>query len=196
MRLALYIVSLSILMISCKDEVIPTPKPRMYPRVAFPEHSYKPYASDACKLEFEYPTYANISKSEYKYGDESQSDCWFNIEIPKLNAAIYCDYTEVTPKDNIDKLVQDAFKIVSKHNIKANYREENVIENQNGAQGILFDIKGPVATPYQFYLTDGKDHFFRASLYFNSKVNPDSMQIIHNFVREDIDHMIRTFQWK
>lgn len=195
MKYILSIVIFSICM-SCKQEVVPTPKPRMYPRVDFPERSYQAHVSEDCPLTFEYPSYAKVTQSEYKYGEEAGNDCWFNIEIPELNAALYCDYTAISAKDKLENLVQNAFKIVSKHNIKANYREESIVTNEHGVKGILFDIKGPVATPYQFYLTDDENHFFRGSLYFNSKVNPDSMQIIHDFVRKDIEHLVSSFQWK
>jgi len=188
------IVIASILFVSCAEESVPVPKPRMYPRVDFPERGYQEYKNEDCYYTFEYPKYATIKQDKYQYGNQAANECWFNMEFESLNAAIYCDYTSIE-NDMFGSLLQDAFKIVGKHNVKANYREENVIKNEQGVGGLLFDIKGPVATPYQFYVTDTTDHFFRASLYFNSKVNPDSMQIIHDFVKQDIDHMIRTFAW-
>lgn len=185
----------SLCLINCGEPPIPVPKPRMFPRVDFPERGYQSYENKACNYSFEYPKYAVIKKDKYQFGNQASNECWFNMEFPDLNAFIYCDYTEIK-KDMFGSLIQDAFKIVGKHNVKANFREENVIQNEQGVGGLLFDIKGPVATPYQFYLSDTTQHFFRASLYFNSKVNPDSMQIIHDFVKEDIDQMIKTFRWK
>ena len=85
---------------------------------------------------------------------------------------------------------------INKHNIKANYRKETIIDNGHGVKGILFEIEGPVASPLQFYLTDEKDHFFRASLYFNSKVNPDSTAPVLKYLRSDIDTLIASFKWK
>ena len=166
----------------------------MYPRVDFPDRGYQAYENKDCSYAFEYPKYAKIVKDKYQYGNESNNECWFNMEFESLNASIYCDYTAIE-KDMFGSLLQDAFKIVGKHNVKANFREENIIKNKQGVGGLLFDIKGPVATPYQFYVTDTTEHFFRASLYFNSKVNPDSMKIVHDFVKKDIDHMIKTFTW-
>jgi len=191
----LYIVVGSIIAVSCGEEAIPVPKPRMYPRVDFPERGYQVYENENCSYTFEYPKYATIKQDKYQYGNQASNECWFNMEIESLNASIHCDYTKIE-KEMFGSLIQDAFKIAGKHNVKANFREENVIQNENGVGGLLFDIKGPVATPYQFYVSDTTEHFFRASLYFNSKVNPDSMKIIHEFVKEDIDHMIKTFNWK
>lgn len=189
------IIVVSICLVSCGEAPVPVPKPRMYPRVDFPERGYQQYENENCDYTFEYPKYATINRDKYQYGDQASNQCWFNIDFSELNASIYCDYTKIE-NDMFGSLIQDAFKIVGKHNSKANFREENIIQNEQGVGGLLFDIKGPVATPYQFYLSDSTEHFFRASLYFNSRVNPDSMQIIHNFVKKDIDHMIRTFSWK
>jgi gliding motility-associated lipoprotein GldD len=113
-----------------------------------------------------------------------------------LNASLYCSYYRITKDKSISALINDAFNIAGKHNIKANYRRETIIENKNGVKGILFDIEGPVASPVQFYLTDDKNHFFRASLYFNSKVNPDSTAPVLSFIKTDIDTLISTFRWK
>lgn len=192
--LAIFIIVL--IVSGCKEAPIPVPKPRMYPRVDFPEHTYQQYSDINCDFKFEYPVYATISQGKYQYEGQAANDCWFNMEIKDLNAAIYCDYTPIESQSEFGNLIQDAFKIVGKHNIKANYREEDIIQNDQGVGGLLFSIKGPVATPYQFFLSDTTEHFFRASLYFNSKVNPDSMKIIHDFVKEDIDHIIKTFEWK
>ena len=186
---------LSIGLVSCGGEVrVPVPKPRMYPRVDFPERGYQAYKNEICNYAFEYPNYAKVVQDQYQFGDQAANACWFNLEFPDLNASLHCDYTEIE-KEGFGSLLQDAFKIVGKHNVKANFREESIIQNEQNVGGLLFSIKGPVATPYQFYLSDTTQHFFRASLYFNSKVNPDSMQVIHDFVKTDIDHMIKTFEW-
>ena len=60
----------------------------------------------------------------------------------------------------------------------------------------MFDIDGPVASPTQFYLTDEDKHFFRASLYFNSKVNPDSTAQVLEFLKPEIDTLLSSFKWK
>ena len=61
--------------------------------------------------------------------------------------------------------------------------------------GILFKIEGNVATETQFFLTDSSKNFIRGSLYFNNKVNPDSMAIIQKFIDQDIENLISTFEW-
>jgi hypothetical protein len=48
----------------------------------------------------------------------------------------------------------------------------------------------------QFFLTDTNHHFLRGALYFNSEPNTDSMAPVVKFVKEDMNRMIKTFQWK
>ena len=180
---------------SCQEEII-TPKSRMYPRIHFPVKNYQAYKNNDCPFTFEYPTYGNIRKDSTFFQDKVMSDCWFDIRVDSLNTSLHCNYVEISGENTIDKLVNDAFTIASKHNIKANARMESIIENEYGVTGLFFDIEGPVAMPVQFYVTDSTRHFFRGSLYFNAKVNPDSTAPVLKFIREDIEHLLETFQWK
>jgi len=183
-------------MAACKDENSILPKPRMYPKIDFPEKDYKLAVFLTCPFEFEQPSYATIVKDNLPSDEGVNKDCWFDMRIDTLQTSLYCSYVEITKENNLDKLINDAFNIAGKHNIKANARKESVINTENGIEGLLFEIDGPVATPIQFYLTDSKKHFFRASLYFNAKVNPDSTAPILKFVSTDIEKMLETFRWK
>jgi gliding motility-associated lipoprotein GldD len=60
---------------------------------------------------------------------------------------------------------------------------------------MLFKIEGPVASPYQFYITDGKSHFLRGSLYFDQKVNFDSLRPVIEFLKTDIEHLMASVKW-
>lgn len=185
-----------VFIISCENNVAITPKPRMFPRVIYPEKAYSSFDTSICNFTFRIPNYSKIVKDSFIFEGEPTHPCWFDIEIKDLNATLHCSYYEITKKKNLSDLINDAFNIAGKHNIKANYRKETVINNKSGVKGILFDIEGPVASPVQFYLTDEKVHFFRASLYFNSKVNPDSTAPVLQFLKADVDSLISTFNWK
>ena len=60
---------------------------------------------------------------------------------------------------------------------------------------MLYDYEGVTATSTQFYLTDSINHFFRASLYFDTEIN-DSLLPINNFIKADVKHLIESFRWK
>ena len=194
MRISIIIIIIS-LFTACKSDHVYRPKPRLYPKVDFPDRNYINFDEDYCQLTFNYPDYSNI-KQELQFFDEKPLDpCWFDIAYPPFNGNLHCSYYPIEGENTFDKLVNDAFTFVDKHDIKANYREETVLENKYGNTGILFEIDGPVATPIQFFLTDSIDHFFRGSLYFNNKVNPDSMKVVHEFVKADILRLIETLQF-
>ena len=180
--------------ISCKEDAT-IPRPRMYPRIEFPPRNIAIMNMDYCPLVFEFPDFATVKQEKNFFEEKAKDPCWFNLDIKPLNSIIYCSYSPID--DNFDKLVKDAFKMAGKHNIKADYRKESLIENpKKNVYGLMFNIEGPVATPIQFFLTDSVRHFFRASLYFNSEVNPDSTKIVLDFLSRDINHMIETFEWK
>ena len=61
--------------------------------------------------------------------------------------------------------------------------------------GIWFPLEGSVASPYQFFVTDSVEHYMRGSLYFNTSPNPDSMAPVIEFVKEDLEKMLETFEW-
>ena len=188
---------ISILFICSCNEQIPIPKPRMYPKVDFPQRKINAFEKDFCQFTFEFPDYGQVVRDEFFFEEEALDPCWFDIEMNALNADLHCSYTPIkAQKETFDDLIKDAFKLVGEHNIKANFRRESLVENNvEKVHGLLFNIEGPVASPLQFYLTDSTDHFFRASLYFNDKVDPDSTKIILDFISQDIEHMIETFRW-
>lgn len=182
-------------LLRCMDNPLPLPKPRMYPRVHYPEKSFKDFSYENCGFTFRYPSYANIKTENSIYKDLDQHPCWFNLHIDTLNATLFCSYHSIKKPSDLDKYINDAFLIVNEHNTKANYRRENILDISDNVKGIQFEIEGPVASTTQFYLTDQKKHFFRASLYLNTKVNPDSTAPIIEFLKPDLDTIISSFKW-
>lgn len=196
MKKILIVIFVASLLYSCKEEGVFTPKPRMFPRVEFPAKAYNEFDIEACHFTFQKPEYATIKTGISFFGEKAKNPCWFDLEIKKLNASLHFSYTKIEGDNTLEKLVTDAFKIVEEHNAKAKYREEALIENKNGVKGLMFNLEGPVASPINFFLTDTTSHFVRASLYFNSVVNPDSTQIVLDFVSKDVDKILSTFAWK
>ncbi len=179
---------------SCDTEQDRLPKPRMYPKVEYPNRSYEEATVEACPFVFDIPQHTVLEQKVNFF--EEKHDCWFDIRSEALNYDIHCSYTAISSKEDLVDLLDDSFKIADEHNQKANYRDEKIIRNKKGVEGLQFDIGGPVASPVQFFLTDSTQHFFRASLYFNAKVNPDSIAPVLSYAKEDIKHMISSFEWK
>lgn len=185
-----------LLLASCSEEVA-VPKPRAYPRVIYPEKAYKPFEQTSCGFTFEQPVYAIVQRDTSFFGKKPDNDCWFNLVVPSLNAQIYCSYYPITSPKRFDELVQDAFEMTQKHNIKASYIDEiPVHRNADHVHGIVFNLEGPAASSYQFFLTDSTKNFLRGALYFNTQTRPDSLAPVIEFMKKDLDHLVSTLKWQ
>lgn len=196
MRIIVLIFSFCYLASSCTDTSIPLPKPRIYPKVEYPAKDFQVFESSSCPFTMTIPKYFNYVKDKNKINSEKKFDCWFDLTCTELNTNLHISYVPVNDKSNLDELVQDAFEMADKHNVKASYRDEIKVDfPSRNVSGLIFSIDGPVASPTQFYLTDKKSHFVRGSLYFNDVVNRDSIAPIYDFLTTDIGKMIETLEW-
>ncbi len=177
---------------SCTFEQASTPKPHSYPRINFEPHEYITFNENYCPVTFEYPLRSQINKNNFFFNENTDHECWFNLGIHNLDATLFFTYHPIVNRETLELLVDDAFTLVSKHNTKANSREESRINNAEGLKGVLFLIGGKVASPLQFYLTDEKKHFIRASLYYNQKPANDSLLIVTEYIKNDVLHIIST----
>lgn len=196
MKYLLFFILLCSILFSCGHDVKLLPKKRMYPFVDYPQRNYIQFDEDYCHFTFTYPDYLKIQKDSFYFEGKPKDECWFNLSNTTLNNSWYCSYYPIRDRKAYDELVNDAFTITDKHNKKAIARKESIIINKNGVTGILFEVDGPVASPVQFYLTDSTHHFFRASLYLNATVNPDSTAPVFKFLIDDMQKMIEDFNWK
>ncbi len=173
---------------SCKQSY--TPKPEGYLKISYPEKAYELY-SDQEFYQFEIPAYAVV---EIDSGPRSEEG-WINVAIPELNGKIHLSYKPVD--DHLNALITDCRELVYKHTVKAHGIEETpFIQRDQKRFGMIYDLKGDVASAVQFFITDSTDHFLRGSLYFNTQPNRDSLNPVIDFLREDILHMIETTRWK
>jgi gliding motility-associated lipoprotein GldD len=195
MRTTIFVLAIILFAASCEDPVF-SPKPRGFPKVDFPEHSYEDFGKDFCAFDFKMPVYANIEQDTLFFEEKPSDPCWFNIYYPQFDSRLHCSYSKVESKKRLDELKADAFDLAGKHNIKANYIDELPIEKPDGTTGIVFNMEGPVASPFQFYLTDGKKHFLRGALYFNTQARPDSLAPVTEFIKTDVMQMINTLEWE
>jgi gliding motility-associated lipoprotein GldD len=195
-QLVLLIIVFGVLFSAC-EEFVPVPKPRAYPRVVYPQKEYVPFNESYCGFTFEMPKYAVIERDTTFFEEAAKSDCWFNMKIPDLNAQVHCSYYPIGSRARYDELVQDAFTMATKHNIKASYIEEDPVHRpEDHIHGMIFRIEGPAASSYQFFLSDSTSNFFRGALYFETQAKPDSLAPVLKFVQKDIDHLVETLKWE
>jgi gliding motility-associated lipoprotein GldD len=173
-----------------------TAKPRAYPRVVYPEHRYELYDPPSCPFKFKKPVYAVVQQDTVYFGHHPTEPCWLNMVFPDFNGTINLTYKEINKEVTLGRLLDDAHKLSFKHTKKANYIDESLIENKHGVSGIFYNVGGDAATNIQFFLTDSTHNYIRGSLYFFNEPNTDSMAPVLAFVRQDIDTMLSTFEWK
>ena len=175
---------------SCGEEEVKMPKPRGYFRLDIPVSSYQAYTGD-CPFSFELPVY---SKMVMDTGRNSEK-CWANIEFPSMRGKIHLTYRPIIR--NLDTITMDARSLAYKHSVKAKAIDEYLISMpEKAVYGMVYEIGGDAASSIQFYVTDSTRHFLRGSLYFSASPNSDSLSPVLKRVREDIEHLIKTFQWK
>ena len=187
---------LVLLLASCGNETVYTPKPRGYPKVIYPERTFQTFDENYCNFTFEFPKYAQIQQDKSFFSEDTGHPCWFDLVMPVFDARLHCSYYPITKTNSFEKLRDDAFEMASKHIVKANAIDERFIQNDHGVSGFVFQFDGPTATPFSFYLSDSTEHYLRGALYFNSRPQPDSLAPIISFVKEDLTHLIGTFKWE
>ncbi|WP_116496816.1 gliding motility lipoprotein GldD [Balneicella halophila] len=174
------------LFLSCGDK--PTPKAKGYFRISFPEKKYH-LVEERGLYTFQLPIYATLKD------DDTAQYSWQNIYFPKQNGQLHLTYFPL--KENLAEYVEDTHKFVYKHTIKAdgiNMKEYRAPERK--VYGALYDIEGNTASSIQFYLTDSTHHFLRGSLYLNEKPNKDSLNVVIDFLREDVARLMQTLEWE
>jgi len=190
----LFILSI-ILLISCNTNYTVNKK-RGYFKIDFPEKKYKLFDEPGYPYSFEYPVYATVVKDTTFFDGKPENDWWLNIDFPQFNGRVFVSYKEIG-KHRLDSLVDDAFKMSYKqHSQKASSIESEPIHTENNIQGIYFTLEGNTATANQFFLTDSVKNFLRGALYFNAAPNEDSLSIVNDFLKKDLQHLINTLKWK
>lgn len=178
----------SILLLSACDEPV-IPKPKGYFRIDLPEHQYRNETFEKCPFRFEVPVYSEILSDTNRLSEP----CWWYIVFPGFNASLYLSYKPVN--NNLYQFIEDAHSLAYSHTVKANeINQRKILLGNNG--GLMYEIGGNAASPLQFYITDSVNHFLRGSLYFNALPNADSVAPVTRFLKNDIEHMVQTLEWK
>ncbi len=186
-------VAVSVLYIlSCNSDY--TLRRKGYFKIEFPRHEYKQFNLPGYPYTFEYPVYASVVQDTSLFAD-NDTPYWINIDFPTFNGKIYISYKRIN-KTNFNKLVNDAFTMTYKHSSKATEIQDSLMKTEAGLTGVWFTVGGNAATARQFFITDSVKHFLRGALYFDTTPNEDSLNIVNDFLQEDMKHLINTLKWK
>ncbi len=172
---------------SCGDEEILIPKPPTYLRTELPEHAYKQF-SDRCPYTFKLATMFSAK-------EVSKDNCHKDIDLGKINGVIHFSYIEMN--ESLAKYVNFANDKIDEHKLKAtSILDEKILHPNKKVYGTFFELKGDVATPFQFYLTDSTDRFISGVVYLNSTPNYDSLVPTLKYLKVDLLELVNSFEWK
>lgn len=169
-----------------------SPKPRGFFRIVYPKKEYQAY-TEGCPFTFNYPKYATIEQDKSR----DAKPCWQNVQFGQFNATLHLSYEAVHSVKEFNHFVESTRKLSFVHTTKATSIDEALIAYPyKKVYGIYYTIDGNTASSAQFFLTDSTKHYLRGALYFNSEPRLDSIQPVLNFLKKDLDVMIKSFKWK
>ncbi len=182
------ILGLIVLLAGCRQNYVP--KPKGYFRIDLPTQVQYTNIPQNFSYTFQQSEYAGIKELP---SDGSME--WANLHYNKWHATVHLSYQKVN--DNLAELIDDAHKFVFKHTVKADAIDQKVFYYpEHKTAGVIYQLKGNTASPYQFFATDSTEHFLRGALYFEARPNVDSLMPLINFMEEDVYHLIETLEWK
>ncbi len=183
-------------MFGCEKTFVP--KPKGYFRIDLPPHNYQPLR-EKHPFSFEYSKSATVQPHKSSISEQH----WVDIVYPEFKATIQLTYKDLSTEKFVkakekflNELVNDSYKLTSKHQVKAYAIDESVVKTPTGKSVTIFELEGDVPSQFQFYLTDTTKHFIRGALYFRTATKNDSLKPIIEYIKIDIMHTINTLEWK
>ncbi len=175
-----------LLLLSCDDIMVPKPKAFLsleYPKAAYHE--------SPLELPFKFKKNKIAQLSVSKKNNKLEG---IILRYPMLKASVFINYKKVN--NNLETLLSDARKMTQKHYRVADEISERSYDYEiEKIYGMLYDLKGNVASQSQFYITDSLHHFVSGALYFETKPNYDSILPAINYVQKDIMYLIENLRW-
>jgi gliding motility-associated lipoprotein GldD len=181
---------IALVWVSCEKTY--TPKPKGYNRLDLPKRSY-------VSLPDSLPYRFDISRSARIYRDSSYiaERYWIDLYYPEIIANVQITYKSLyNDKELLKELVNDSYKLTSKHQIKAYAINENVLLTPSGKTAVVAELEGEVPSQLQFFITDSTTNFLRGALYFRTSTKNDSLAPAIEYIKIDIMQMLNTLEWK
>jgi gliding motility-associated lipoprotein GldD len=168
------------------------PKPTGYNRLILPDHAYQPLP-DSLPYTFEYSRHAKILADTSRINERF----WIEIYYPGLKSDVHITYKKLNHnKKLLQEFMDDAYTLTAKHQVKAYAIDEVITKTPSGKSAVIAELEGDVPSQFQFTVTDSTKNFLRGALYFNTKVQNDSLAPAIEYMKKDLMHLINTLNWK
>ncbi|WP_339893037.1 gliding motility lipoprotein GldD [uncultured Algibacter sp.] len=180
-------------LLSCGEDYVPKPKAEL--RLEYPRANY---VDINLELPFTFDKNLLATKVVSKQLKSVTQSYGVNLEYPTLKGTIFLTYKAIEKdKKILIDFLRDAQKFTLEHTKKADEIPAYPFEdNERKVYGMLSEVKGNVASPAQFYVTDSVNHFLTGSLYFYAKPNYDSILPAADYLQKDIKRIMETVTWK
>ncbi len=167
------------------------PKPRGFNRIELPEADYQTLGP-GYPYNFEYSSHASIEKDSSWMAEPY----WIHLVYEDLGADVQLTYKELDQdQSKLRELLEDSYRLTSKHQIKAYAIDESILQTPNGHTVVVAELSGEVPSQFQFFSTDSTQHFLRGALYFPTATKNDSLAPVIEYIKKDIVHMLNTLNW-
>ncbi len=188
----LFLVTVLVVVTTACQEATYVPKPKGYNRIELPDHQYRAI-DDFYPYQFEYSQQATVVPDTSWMSEPY----WIHLVYEDLGADVQLTYKDLNyNQQKLRELLQDSYKLTSKHQIKAYSIDERILKTPKGHTAVVTELSGEVPSQFQFFSTDSSRHFLRGALYFPSATKNDSLQPIIEYIKVDIIHMLNTLEWK
>ena len=170
------------------------------------ESNYLPREKGFLRLEFEKPTYDTFSNESsglnFIYNDaystfEIVSDEKIVLGYNDIKISIVLSDVELENLSSLEESLQNFYMFLEPHRKKSNQisiKEFTSADNNRFAK--VFEMRGPVASPLQFYVTDSTNHFLFGSMNIMEKSDYDSIYPSIMYVKNDIFSIIESVNWE
>jgi gliding motility-associated lipoprotein GldD len=180
---------LALILFGCERTFLP--KPIGYNRLILPEVSYQSLP-DTLPFSFEYSKNAKLLRDTSRISERY----WIEIYYPTLKSNIHITYKKINHNQKLLKeYLDDAYTLTAKHQIKASAIDEVITTTPSGKVAVIAELEGEVPSQFQFTMTDSSTNFLRGALYFDTKVQNDSLAPAIEYMKKDIMHLINTLNW-
>jgi gliding motility-associated lipoprotein GldD len=175
---------------ACNDSYLP--KPVAYHKIEIANPNYI-----GLNLDFPYSFEYNSLAKPLPYQSAQSEPYWLDLHYDDFDASVQITYKSLNRDENkLREIITDAFRLASKHQVRAYSIQETIIKTPLGYTGVLAEISGEVPSQFQFFSTDSSTHFIRGALYFNTATKNDSLAPIIEYIKRDMVHMLNTLEWK
>ena len=171
---------------SCNETNLP--KQNGFLRIEFKEPYYSIYEETDTLFNF----YYNSGSTDLDQIGNSQ----FLFDYNDLNLSLNLSFYNIEGSQDLEKKSRDFSLILDTHTKKSNGVILREYDNNNRRIfGKLYEIKGDVASPIQFYLTDSISNFISGSVNLKFKSNYDSIYPSIQYVKNDILVLFESINW-